>query len=220
MIRTRLHTLYAIYKSLKKEDLSAQQLRKIRFELELSERDGDHQYQAAPQSGSLYSYHDQQIFEPSPTANLLALSSIQSLDYLLERDKQREKDGFPRKIRVGKMVKPSLDGVDKVVIVPTTVEEKFIHDKIRLDEEGGEGGDGDPASGDGGTGEGEEGRSLAKSLFARIRLDREAPVRVMAGGMMWSPMPTILAASSQKSLSSPTSKKRARNVHLPGIPTI
>jgi uncharacterized sporulation protein YeaH/YhbH (DUF444 family) len=171
MIRTRLHTLYAIYKSLKKEDLSAQQLRKIRFELELSERDDDHQYQAAPQSRSLYSYHDQQIFEPSPTANLLALSSIQSLDYLLERDKQREKDGFPRKIRVGKMVKPSRDGDDKVVIVPTTVEEKFIHDKIRLDEEGGEGGDGDPASGDGGTGEGEEGEVIG-----------EEPVRPDQGG--------------------------------------
>jgi uncharacterized sporulation protein YeaH/YhbH (DUF444 family) len=50
------------------------------------------------------------------------------MDELLERDKQREKDGFPRKINVGKMIKPGKSGKDKVVVVPTTVEEKFIHD--------------------------------------------------------------------------------------------
>ena len=42
--------------------------------------------------------------------------------------RQREKDGFPRKIRVGRLIKPGKRGKEKVVIVPTTVEEKFCHD--------------------------------------------------------------------------------------------
>jgi hypothetical protein len=53
---------------------------------------------------------------------------MRSLDELLERDKQREADGFPRKIRIGKLIKPGKSGKDKVVVVPSTVEEKFIHD--------------------------------------------------------------------------------------------
>jgi len=74
-----------------------------------------------------------------------------TLDELLERDRRREEDGFKRKIRIGRIVKPGSGGKDKIIIVPTTVEEKFIHDDIHLDQEPGEG---DPT---GGTGEGEEG---------------------------------------------------------------
>lgn len=55
-------------------------------------------------------------------------TSIRSLDDLLERDRVREQDGFPRKIKVGKLVKPVRGSEQKVVVVPTTVEEKFIHD--------------------------------------------------------------------------------------------
>jgi len=75
-------------------------------------------------------------------------TDIGSIDDLLEWDKQREKDGFPRKIRVGRMVKPGKGDKDKVVVVPTTVEEKFIHDLSF-----------DPTQEEqsGGTGEGEEG---------------------------------------------------------------
>lgn len=76
-------------------------------------------------------------------------ASIRSLDELLERDKQREEDGFPRKIRVGRMIRPGRGGADKVVVVPTTVEEKFIHDPTFAPPE-----QGNPA---GGSGEGEEG---------------------------------------------------------------
>jgi hypothetical protein len=89
----------------------------------------------------------------------LPLTTVQSLDYLLERDKQREQDGFPRKIRVGKMVKPSQDGDDKVVIVPTTVEEKLLHDQVRVGEEGDGGGEG---GGEGGAGEGDEGEVIGE----------------------------------------------------------
>jgi len=109
----------------------------------------------------------------SPAADLeqsVSITSVQSLDYLLARDKQREKDGFPRKIRVGKMVKPSQSGDDKIVIVPTTVEEKLLHDKVHPDEEGDGGGD-DSGSGEGGAGEGEEGEVIG-----------EQPVRPDQGG--------------------------------------
>ena len=63
-----------------------------------------------------------------PALQTAYTTSLRSIDELLERDKQREKDGFPRKIRVGRLVKPGKGGKDKVVVVPTTVEEKFIHD--------------------------------------------------------------------------------------------
>ena len=98
-------------------------------------------------------------------------TDIGSIDDLLEWDKQREKDGFPRKIRVGRMVKPGKGGRDKVVVVPTTVEEKFIHnpsfDPTKEEQSGGtgQGEEGDvigeePVRGDtgaGGAGEGEMG---------------------------------------------------------------
>ncbi len=74
-----------------------------------------------------------------------------TLDELLERDKQREEDGFKRKIRIGRIVKPGSGEKDKIIVVPTTVEEKFVHDEPKLNQETGEG---EPSSG---TGDGEEG---------------------------------------------------------------
>ena len=149
--------LHALYESLKQEGLSPAQDEKIRYELSLLELEGEHRSTGSPKKKSIYSYNDLEMLHSTAPPNLVALTTVQSLDYLLERDKQREKDGFPRKIRVGKMVKPSQDGDDKIVIVPTTVEEKLFHDKVRLDEEGEGEGDGDPSAGDGGTGDGEEG---------------------------------------------------------------
>ncbi len=98
-------------------------------------------------------------------------AGIHTVDELLERDKQREEDGFPRKIRVGRMIKPGKGDKDKIVIVPTTVEEKLIHDRAyEAEEEGASGGTGDgeegevigeqpiqDESGEGGAGEGEGG---------------------------------------------------------------
>ena len=76
--------------------------------------------------------------------------SLRSLDDLLERDRIREKDGFPRKIKIGKLVKPLRGSGKKVIVVPTTVEEKFVHDnRFKEQSEGGQQG--------GGQGEGEEG---------------------------------------------------------------
>jgi uncharacterized protein len=62
--------------------------------------------------------------------------SIKTLDELLERDKQREKDGFRRKINIGKIVKPGKGKKNKVIIVPTTAEDKFYHDnRVSADSE-------------------------------------------------------------------------------------
>ena len=81
---------------------------------------------------------------------------LKSIDDLLERDKQREKDGFPRKIKLGRIFRPGKAGKDKIVIVPTVEEEKFYHDHIRFR-------DGSKANEQtGGTGDGEEGDILGE----------------------------------------------------------
>ena len=79
-----------------------------------------------------------------------------TLDELLERDKEREADGFMRKIRIGRIVKPGSGDKGKIIVVPTTVEEKFVHDEVPLEHEQGEG---EPT---GGTGEGEEGEIIGE----------------------------------------------------------
>ncbi len=79
-----------------------------------------------------------------------------TLDELLQRDRKRDDDGFKRKIRIGKIVKPSKGGKERIIVVPTTVEEKFVHDIPVSESEGGEG----PSTG--GTGEGEEGEVIGE----------------------------------------------------------
>lgn len=80
-----------------------------------------------------------------------------TLDELLEKDKKREEDGFKRKIRIGRIVKPVQGGRERIIVVPTTVEEKFVHDEINPEEEGeGEG------ESTGGTGDGEEGEVIGE----------------------------------------------------------
>ncbi|MFH0783770.1 MAG: DUF444 family protein [Pseudomonadota bacterium] len=152
--------LRALYNTLKEQGLTPEQEKMIRYELDLLDLDGEHRCITRPTIRSLYAYNDPEMLHDASPPHLMALTSVQSLDYLLERDKQREKDGFPRKIRIGKMVKPSQDGDDKVVIVPTTVEEKLLHDKVRINEEGEGGGDGQ--GGEGGAGEGEEGEVIGE----------------------------------------------------------
>ncbi len=161
--------LQALYITLKKRGLTPEQERVIEHELQLAAKAKDLNHTdpvPAPRGTSIYDYCDMQMLYDSEPQYFTATSALHSIDELLARDKQREKDGFPRKIRVGKMIKPGSDGDDKVVVVPTTVEEKLLHDQIRVDEEGeGEGG------GDGGSGEGEEGEVIG-----------EQPVREEKGG--------------------------------------
>jgi uncharacterized sporulation protein YeaH/YhbH (DUF444 family) len=87
-----------------------------------------------------------QVQDQSPSENSGPVN-LNSLDKLLERDNQREKDGFPRKINVGRLIRPGKGGKDKIVIVPSTVEDKFIHDS-RTDAPDESGGTGDADEGD------------------------------------------------------------------------
>ncbi len=108
-----------------------------------------------PHTDGVYDYHDLvflQNIAPMPDPYTMQL---QTMEKLLERDKQREEDGFPRKIRVGKIIKPGKGGKDKVVVVPSTVEEKFVHHKPQ-DEDSGEG------QSAGGAGEGDEGEVIGE----------------------------------------------------------
>ncbi|MBM9615947.1 DUF444 family protein [Desulfobulbus rhabdoformis] len=158
--------LRQLYKQLQAKGLSEEQRRVIEHEMALAEFTGaPHQAHrmrpSMPLTRSLYSYADAEILSQAMASPLMSMVAAQSLDHLLQRDLQREKDGFPRKIRVGKLVKPGRDGDDKVVVIPTTVEEKLIHDKINEEEEEGEGGEGQE-QGEGGSGEGEEGEVIGE----------------------------------------------------------
>lgn len=159
-----MHRLRQLYRQLAARGLSDEQRRVIEYELAMAERTGEpastHLIGPAPVARSLYNFTDPEVFGPGEPAPVMSLVAAQSLDHLLQRDLQREQDGFPRKIRVGKLIKPGRDGDDKVVVIPTTVEEKLIHDRIPEEEEdeGGEGQD----TGEGGAGEGEEGEVIGE----------------------------------------------------------
>lgn len=92
---------------------------------------------------------------PRPTYT----SQIRTIDELLAKDRQREKDGFPRKIKVGRMIKPGRGGKDKVVVVPTAAEEKLIHDPSFQDQ--------DEEQAGGGSGEGREGEVIGEEPVRR-----------------------------------------------------
>jgi len=100
---------------------------------------------------SVYFMHDWMMlpgyYTPAPDAKLM----MRSLEDLLEKDRKREADGFTRRIRLGKLVKPGKGKKSKVVIVPSTTEPKFYHDDSVTDEES-----------TGGSGEGEEGEVIGK----------------------------------------------------------
>lgn len=101
---------------------------------------------------SLYEQDDFKLLQDLSIAPTYT-TCLRSLDELMERDRLREQDGFPRKIRIGRLIKPGKAGQQNVIVVPSTVEEKFYHDRIkRPDEE----------STSGGTGDGEEGEVIGE----------------------------------------------------------
>jgi len=101
----------------------------------------------------IYAYSDQEMFSMLSTTTV-STSRIFDLERLLEKDKLREKDGFPRKIKLGKLVKPVKNSADKTVVIPTTTEEKLYHWNMEPDLS-----EGSPT---GGTGEGEEGEVIGE----------------------------------------------------------
>jgi uncharacterized sporulation protein YeaH/YhbH (DUF444 family) len=143
-----------------------------RIRLELAARGSHHPPQTlAPGGGgrggaapdaTIYHYHDLALLQGIPAPLSTADSCLRSLEDLLERDQLREQDGFPKKIRVGRLVKPGKGGKENVVVVPTTVEEKLIHDRLSARQE---------ESSRGGSGEGDEGEVIG-----------EQPLRQAPGG--------------------------------------
>lgn len=151
--------LVKFYEELKERGLTPEQEQQILLELH-DEGSHDLPEPSPPDNGdfvtepdTIYDYHDLAVLQDMPDPYAPYTTSLRSIDELLERDKLREKDGFPRKIRVGRLIKPSKGGKDKVVVVPTTVEEKFIHDSIKAPGEEGSAG---------GSGKGEEGEVIGE----------------------------------------------------------
>ncbi len=102
-----------------------------------------------------------------------------------------KKTAFRARSDVGRLIKPGKSGKQKVVIVPTTVEEKFLHDtSFRTEEDKSTGGSGDGEEGEvigeqpvrrtgcgrrngPGAGRGRPARSRIQRLRARPHPDRE-----------------------------------------------
>ncbi len=155
--------LYLYYQELKERGLSAEQENLIQTEMNfpgthLPEPDhADSNLNGMENSAlnpvDLYSWNDLNALHRNPPPVYSYVTALRSLDELLQRDKQREEDNFPRKVRVGRLVKPGKGGKNNVIIVPTTVEEKFIHDSSFGKEE---------EETMGGAGEGEEGDILGE----------------------------------------------------------
>lgn len=153
-MNSKLHNLY---KKIKQQGLTPEQDQRILAELNDEASHDIPDIESLPDGSgagfqaaqNVYAYHDLLDLQGIAAMQSPPNVSIRSIDELLERDKQREKDGFPRKINVGRLIKPGKSGKDKVVIVPSTVEEKFLHDtSFRTDEDQGGGGSGDGEEGE------------------------------------------------------------------------
>ena len=99
---------------------------------------------------SIYTHNDQWVLQSLGPVTANPVQHFKSMEELLERDAQREKDGFPKKIKIGRLIRPSRGGKDKIVVVPNTVEEKFYHDNRPqgMAEESNGGGSGDGEEGE------------------------------------------------------------------------
>ncbi len=144
-----------IFEKLKSKGLAPEHLAAIQRELSL---DYKHYIKDLPDYRSkfsgLYDFGDMDFLQAmAPRAHEQSVS-LQTIDELLDRDKKREEDGFPSRIRIGKISKPNKGKKEQIIVVPTTTEPKFSHDdSISEDEE-------EPSTG--GTGEGEEGEVIGE----------------------------------------------------------
>ncbi len=146
--------LEKIYKKVLQQKLTKEQRIVVEKEYALCKQNKNNlQQKSEPTTTGLYDYNDlytfQQLKIPSEVYNI----ALKSLEELIEHDQQREKDGFPRKIRIGKLIRPGKGNKAKVVIVPTTTESKFYHDNSVTEEEN---------NTTGGSGEGEEGEVIGE----------------------------------------------------------
>ncbi len=147
---------YKLYQALKTAGLTEAQEQLILKELEQSSENHSLEPDFKPIQQwvkGIYDFNDlthiQGIFPPKMPYAL----ALQTLDELIEKDKQREEDGFPRRIRLGKIMKPNQGQKGDVVIVPTTTESKFFHGNSPEENQ---------EQSTGGVGEGEEGEVLGE----------------------------------------------------------
>lgn len=142
--------IFKLYKQLKSKGISDDQLSIIERELNYynrkKERDKTDSKESLEITG-LYDKTDLALFISAINKINPALS-LQTLDDLLKRDKKREEDGFPRRIKIGKFIKPDKDKKEQIVVVPTTTEPKFYHDNSITEKEDKTGGSGDGEEGD------------------------------------------------------------------------
>lgn len=146
--------LQKILNKLSDSDLSAEQKRIVQNELEQIEKNENIFTQKEVFFDNIYSFADPVIFQSLEIHKNDFSVNLQTLDELLERDSLREKDGFHRRIRLGKFIKPGHGNKAKVVIVPTTTEPKFYHDDSISEEE--------EQDSTGGSGDGEEGEVIGE----------------------------------------------------------
>lgn len=134
--------------------LSAEQKRIIQNELEQIKKNESIFIKREIFFDNIYSFADPVIFQNLKIQKNDFLTNLQTLDELLERDSLREKDGFQRRIRLGKFIKPGHGNKAKIVVVPTTTEPKFYHDDSFSEEE--------ELDSTGGSGDGEEGEVIGE----------------------------------------------------------
>lgn len=153
-----MNNLWETYRRIKARGLSPEQEEKILAEIRLCEAQlaagGHDPVLVPPVIPSMYAYFDLQVLQAMSLAQPGPTSQVRTIDDLLAKDRQREKDGFPRKVKVGRMIKPGRGGKDKVVVVPTTTEEKLMHDPNFRDQ--------DEEQAGGGSGQGEEGEVIGQ----------------------------------------------------------
>jgi len=142
--------IYKIYKQLKKKGLREGQLNIIERELNFYNRKKERDKAGNKESfdySSLYDKNDFEIFTGIIKKADYRIS-LQTLEDLLYRDRKREEDGFPRRIKIGKFIKPEKNNKEKIVVVPTTTEPKFYHDNSVTEKEDETGGSGEGEEGD------------------------------------------------------------------------
>jgi uncharacterized protein len=149
--------LWEIYERFRRRGVSSEQEEKMLAEIRSAENNrtqavgGDLRPPALP---GPYAYADLQVLQEVGPALSDYVSRIRTIDELLAKDRQREKDGFPRKVKVGRMIKPGRGAKDKVVVVPTATEEKLMHDPNISPK--------DEEQAGGGSGAGEEGEVIGE----------------------------------------------------------
>jgi len=143
-----------IKKILQNPDISSEVKNNIHRELEFARNPEVQDVGKSSAPFNLNSPNDYELLLQRAVPRIPRFSSLKTLDDLLEKDKKREEDGFPKKIRIGQILKPTKDKKRKVVVVPTTTEPKFLHDESITEEQEGES--------TGGSGEGEEGEVIGE----------------------------------------------------------